>query len=137
LPVDLDTVRSALPLSHERSCVKECSPFRDSSILGYIKRQPRRFFGIDVRDVESLFVWRKGNTVRGFDFPSEKRQLAAGREPVEAAEIEFFARIVERLWQPEGWIREIKVTVGFENQIVWAIQALPLVMVDEDLHFRA
>ena len=90
------------------------------------------FFGIGVGDVKRLFVGRKGDAVGPGHVLGQQRQLAVLGDAVDAAEIEFAGGVVPVLFQAVGRIGEIKIAVGFEDEIVGAVEAFALVFVGEN-----
>src|SRR5713101_7770283 len=106
--------------------VEEDPPFAQRDVFANGISHPDGVPCVGVGDVERSLVRGESNPVRSRKLFGQQRQFAVRRQPVNAAEVELPARVVESPRKAEGRVGEVKISIGLENQVVWAVQALAL-----------
>ena len=111
IPVHLHPIRQAGELVHQRGRVVEHPALAERAVLFDRERHPDRSLRVRLRHVERLLIRREGDAVGAGHLLREEGKLAVFRQAVNAAEIEFPARIVEVFRQAVRGIGEVEVAV--------------------------
>src|SRR5262245_21422303 len=128
LPIHLESVRSEERILSPTGGIKEDPAVRDCPIRLYVIREPCCAFWIDIRNIECLFIRRKGNAVRSFDVLDKQCDDASLGQTIDPLH-RGFARIIEEFWEAKRRISKIQIPVRLEHEIIRAVDLISIIAI--------